>query len=75
MTVAVGGHMRCTKCGCVDLMIKAYPDGLCPGTQELTCTSCQGRKWHNLFLRKKYDPEKDQVCNPPIQSTPIMVME
>ncbi len=51
----------CTKCGCVDHMDLAYPRE--QPQAPLTCTSCQGRPWHGLFPREKYDPDNDIVAN------------
>lgn len=39
----------CTKCGIVDLISLAYPNGKPNDGSGLTCTKCNTGQWHDLF--------------------------
>lgn len=57
----------CDRCKTMDQMDLAYPSGYITAVHlgSKHCTCCQGRPWHGVFPREKFDATRDLPCNAP----------
>lgn len=66
-TSLVSALFRCTKCNHVDMTDLAKSETLRVGgrVHRYVCTQCSTGQWHGQFPYLVYNPQVDQVVNPP----------